>query len=213
MKTQVLTIMNLSVEHVDALAALQPLAFPTLHPSELLRQEHFLNHLKLFPEGQFVALVDDVPVASTSTMRINFDFEHPQHSFVDIIDHGWLGGHNPYGEWLYGADMNVHPDYRRLGIGRKLYEARSALVDRLNLRGQIAGGMLPGFAKMADRMNIQAYCQKVVRGELIDPTLTAQLKNGFRFAGVLYDYFTNAIGAYKPAALIVKDNPRYRPNW
>lgn len=210
MKTQVLTIVNMAAEHVDALAALQPLAFPTLHPSELLREEHFLNHLRLFPEGQFAALVDGEPVASTSTMRINFDFRHPQHSFLDIIDHGWLSGHNPYGEWLYGADMNVHPAYRRHGIGRQLYAARTALVERLNLRGQIAGGMLPGFAQYADRMSAQAYCQKVVRGELIDPTLTAQIKNGFRFVGVLHEYFTNASGAYKPAALIVKDNPRYR---
>jgi GNAT superfamily N-acetyltransferase len=211
MQTQTITITNTTAEHVAALAALQPIVFPTLHPDEHLKVEHFMNHLRLFPEGQFVALVDGVPVASTSTMRINFDFAHPQHSFLDIIDHGWLSGHNPNGAWLYGADMNVHPDYRRLGIGRQLYTARTALIERLNLRGQIAGGMLPGYVQHADRMTIQTYCQKVVAGELSDPTLTAQLKNGFRFVAVLYDYFVNANGVYKAAALIVKDNPMYMP--
>ena len=211
MPTPTILVVNTRPEHVQRLAALQPISFPTLHPAEYLRADHFLNHLRLFPEGQFVALADGDPVASTSTMRIGFDFDNPQHSFLDIIDHGWLSGHNPRGEWLYGADMNVLPDYRRLGIGRRLYEARTALVERLNLRGQIAGGMLPGYVQYANRLTPLEYCRKVVAGELTDPTLSAQLKSGFRFVDVLYDYFVNASGAYKAAALIVKDNPRYDP--
>jgi len=199
-------------EHIAPLAALQPLVFPTLHPDEHLRIEHFLNHLRLFPEGQFVVVVDGQVVGSTSTMRLNFDFTNPQHAFMDIIDHGWLSGHNPRGQWLYGADMNIHPDFRRLGLGRKLYEARTALVEGFNLRGQIAGGMLPGYVHHAHRLSPIDYCRKVVAGEMVDPTLTPQLKNGFRFVEVLHDYFVNPDGAYKAAALIVKDNLRYRPN-
>jgi|SRR5579859_6207591 len=206
-----IVVTNTRPEHIGRLAELQPVSFPTLHPAEYLRIEHFLNHARLFPEGQFVALVDGEIVGSTSTMRIDFDFDNPQHSFLDIIDHGWLSGHNPRGAWLYGADMNVHPEYRRLGIGRKLYEARTALVEKLNLCGQIAGGMLPGYAKHADRMSAVEYCHKVVAGELTDPTLTAQLKNGFRFVEVLHDYFVNASGAFKAAALIVKENLHYKP--
>lgn len=211
MPTPNITVVNTRPEHVRRLADLQPISFPTLHSDEYLRADHFLNHIRLFPEGQFVALADGDPVASTSTMRIDFDFDNPQHSFLDIIDHGWLSGHNPRGEWLYGADMNVLPDYRRLGIGRRLYEARTALVERLNLRGQIAGGMLPGYVRYAKRLTPLEYCRKVVAGELTDPTLSAQLKSGFRFVDVLYDYFVNESGAYKAAALIVKDNPCYDP--
>ena len=208
---ETITVANMTPAHVAALAALQPLVFPTLHADEHLKVAHFMNHLRLFPEGQFVAQANGKTIGSTSTMRMNFDFDHPQHSFLDIIDHGWLSGHNPRGEWLYGADMNVHPDYRRLGVGKTLYAARTRLVERLNLRGQIAGGMLPGYVNHADKMNIHEYCQRVVAGDLIDPTLTAQLKNGFRFIAVLYDYFINANGVYKAAALIVKDNLNHMP--
>jgi len=209
MPAPAVTVINTRPEHVRRLAELQPISFPTLHHEEYLRAEHFLNHLRLFPDGQFVALDNDVPVASTSTMRIDFDFESPQHSFLDIIDHGWLSGHNPRGSWLYGADMNVMPEYRGLGVGRQLYAARTALVERLNLRGQIAGGMLPGYIQHADRLTPLEYCRAVVSGQLTDPTLTPQLKSGFRFVEVLYDYFVNASGAYKAAALIVKDNPHF----
>lgn len=208
--TVTITINQMVPDHITRLAELQPVSFPTLHAAEYLRAEHFLNHIRLFPHGQFVALADGQVIGSTSTMRIDFDFDNPQHSFLDIIDHGWLSGHNSRGEWLYGADMNVHPDFRRHGVGRKLYAARTVLVEKLNLRGQIAGGMLPGYIRHAAQMSVRDYCHKVVAGELIDPTLTTQLKNGFRFVAVLYDYFVNANGAYKAAALIVKDNPHYR---
>ena len=205
-----IAVNQMTPDHVTRLAELQPVSFPTLHAAEYLRAEHFLNHIRLFPYGQFVAMADGEVIGSTSTMRIDFDFDNPQHSFLDIIDHGWLSGHNSRGAWLYGADMNVHPDFRRHGVGRRLYAGRTALVEKLNLRGQIAGGMLPGYVKHAAHMSVRDYCHRVVAGELTDPTLTAQLKNGFRFVAVLYDYFVNANGAYKAAALIVKDNPQYR---
>ncbi len=203
-----------STQHADCetLAALQPIVFPTLHPSEYLTAEHFRNHLRVFPEGQFVARINGRPVGSTSTMRINFDFAHPQHQFTDISDHGWLNSHNPKGEWLYGVDVNIHPAFQRRGIGSRLYAARTTLVGRLHLRGQITGGMLPGYPTYADQMSVDPYCQKVVRGELVDPTLTAQLKNGFRFVSVLADYLLCADGRRCAATLIVKNNPAYKEN-
>lgn len=209
-----ITITNTRREHIRALSDLQPIVFPTLHPSELLREEHFLNHIKLFPEGQFVALNEDgVPVGSTSTFRVDFDFNHPHHAFLDIIDNGWLTYHDPKGEWLYGADLNVHPEYRGYGISKLLYAARSQLCERLNLRGQMAGGLLPGYHKYANRMNAHAYCLKVVRGELTDPTLTPQLRAGYEYCGIIEDYYESEHDAHRPAALIVKRNHRYIDEW
>ncbi|MHB8630099.1 MAG: GNAT family N-acetyltransferase [Aggregatilineales bacterium] len=204
------TIASMSIEDCEPLAALQPIVFPTLHPSEYLTAEQYRNHLRVFPEGQFVARINCSPIGSTSTLRINFDFNHAQHNFADISDHGWLNDHDPEGEWLYGADLNVHPAFQRRGIGSRLYAARTALAEQLNLRGQITGGMLPGFPRYAHLMNVYTYCQKVVRGELVDPTLTAQLKNGFRFVRVLDDYLLCADGSTYAATLIVKDNRFYK---
>ncbi|MHB8629103.1 MAG: GNAT family N-acetyltransferase [Aggregatilineales bacterium] len=203
-------ISSTEVKDCQRLAALQPIIFPTLDSSEYLTANQFCNHLRVFSEGQFVARIDGVPVGSTTTLRINFDFGHPQHNFNDISDCGWLNNHDPNGEWLYGVDVNVHPVFRRRGIGSRLYAARTALVERLHLRGQITGGMLPGYPDYADQMNVQTYCQKVVRNELVDPTLTAQLKNGFRFVQVLDNYLVCADGTCCAAALIVKENRAYK---
>ena len=184
---------------------MQKLAFPNLHADELLTEAMYHRHLEIFPDGQFVALDGDRPAGSTTTLRVDYDFSLPDRKFMDMIDGGWLGTHQPDGEWLYGADVMVHPEYRRRGIARQLYEARAALVRRLGLRGQVAAGMIPGYHRYADQQTVEEYSAKVVAGELTDPTLSAQLKIGFRFVRVIHDYLHDPTSG-NASALIVWDN-------
>ena len=53
------------------------------------------------------------------------------------------------------------------------------------------------------------YVAQVVAGQLVDPTLTVQLKCGFRVHGIIQRYVTDAACDNK-AALIVWRNPEYR---
>lgn len=210
-----LKIVNSTIEMADDLAALQRIVFFTLTEDELLSPENFRRHIEIFPEGQFAvfAIVDGKErlVASTSTFRTNFDFDHPDHTFNEIVGGGWFTNHDPNGEWLYGADMAVHPDFRRRGIGSRLYAARRELVKRLNLRGEIAGGMLPGYAKYRDKMTLEAYIEGVIAGEVEGQTLAMQIKNGFTVRGILHDHITDPRTDNR-AALIVRDNPDYKPS-
>jgi len=202
-------ITNTRPEHCHALAKLQSVIFPTLTEDELFTEAMYRKHLKLFPEGQFVALaqVNGQPrvIGSTTTFRTNFNFDDIQHTFMQAIADGWLTNHLPDGEWLYGADMGIHPDYRGLKIGSRFYEARRQLVRRLKLRGEIAGAMLPGYREHNQRMSIEDYVRKVCAGELKDPTLSFQLKNGFQVRGILYHHYLSDVDPH--AALIVRENP------
>jgi hypothetical protein len=56
------------------------------------------------------------------------------------------------------------------------------------LRRIIAGGRLYNYHKYAKMMSVQEYAEKVVKGELKDPVLSFQLKNGFKFIKVLPNY-------------------------
>jgi GNAT superfamily N-acetyltransferase len=57
-------IENTRAEHVKALEKLQELVFPTLAVGELIRAEHYLRHVEVFPEGQFVVTRADADAPS-----------------------------------------------------------------------------------------------------------------------------------------------------
>ncbi len=203
-------------EDAEALEQLQRDCFPTLSEHEYMTAEHFRTHQDVFPDGEFVAVADHAPDGATlggervvglgSGFLLDFDFEHADHSFQDVIAGGTYANHDPAGQWYYGADISVHPSYRGRGIGRALYAARQALVRRLGLAGIVGGGMLPGYAAARERMTVGEYVERVVSGELKDPTLSFQLANGFRVRGLLKGYIDDPTTNHW-ATLIVWDNP------
>jgi len=196
--------------HAEGLAELQHICFPTVANHELLQEEHFLNHCKLFPEGNFVLLDGTKVVGLGSGFLINFDFDDAQHSFKDIIADGFYSKHNPEGEWYYGADISVHPEYRRKGLARRLYTARKNVVKKLNRKGIVAGGLIPTYAKFKKKMTVEAYVEKVIAGEIFGRTLSVQLRNGFKVKGLLENYIEDT-ASDNWSTLIVWDNPDYLP--
>lgn len=203
------TIVNIKPEFAPALARLQRECFPTLGAQELMQEKHFLKHCEIFPEGEFVALVNDHVVGLGSGFFINFDFEHSDHTFNEIIAEGYYTTHEPDGDYYYGADISVHPGYRGMGIGRKLYNARKNLVIQSNRKGIVAGGVLPGYFRYRDELTIHQYVEQVVADTLYDPTLTMQMRNGFVVRGMLENYIEDS-NSDNWATLIYWENPHYR---
>jgi GNAT superfamily N-acetyltransferase len=180
-------------KHVAQLDALQKLVFPTLAPEQRFEARHYLRHIELFPEGQLVVLDGDRVVGATSTIRMDFDLAHPDHTFADIIQGGWLTSHQPGGAWLYGADISVHPDDRRRGIARSLYRARHEVVRALRLRGQVTVGMPSGYGAVKDQLPAQQYYDELVAGTRSDPTISAQRAVGFELRGLVPAYIDDPV--------------------
>jgi GNAT superfamily N-acetyltransferase len=180
------TLLNTQMAHLPALAALQRLVFPSLSAAELLQEQHYAEHLRFFPAGQWVVLYQGRPVATTTTMR------HPltlhDHRFLDISGQLTLCTHQPQADWLYGLDMAVHPEHRSRGLGRRMYEARQALCREYGLKGQITVGMPSGYAAKAGEMDIETYYHGIQSGLIHDPTISVQLKMGFRMERLIHDY-------------------------
>jgi len=149
--------------------------------------------MELFPEGQLVAVDGSRVVGATTTLRLHFDFNRFDHTFADIIQGGWLTSHEPTGDWLYGADICTHPDYRCRGIGGALYAARQQLVWDLSLKGQVTAGMIPGYGAVKQAMSAQDYYLGVVSGAIIDPTLSMQMKTGFEPRALLANYLNDPV--------------------
>lgn len=198
-------------EHAGPLEELQEISFPTLAPDLLFRAAHYRKHLELFPEGQFVALDGDRVVGGTTTCRLHFDLDHDAHTFDDIIQGGWLTSHEPDGDWLYGADVSVHPEHRGRGLARALYAARQDLVRRLGLRGQVTAGMMRGYGAVKDRMSAEDYYRGLRDGTINDPTLSAQMKIGFEPRRLMPNYLRDPV-CDNYAVLIVLDAAREVPS-
>jgi GNAT superfamily N-acetyltransferase len=184
---------------------LQLICFPTVNPDELFFESEVVEMYESFPTGNFVAVDGEKVVGLGTGYYVNFDFEHPQHTMVELFSKG----HSPDADWYYGTDISVHPDWRGHGIGSKLYDARKGVVRQDNKRGIIAGGFIPNFANHKHEMSVEEYVAKVVAKELYDPTLSFQIRNGFVVKGVIENYMT--IGnSDNYATQIVWYNPDYK---
>ncbi|MGQ9927173.1 MAG: GNAT family N-acetyltransferase [Chloroflexaceae bacterium] len=183
-----IVIVNTRPQHFAQLEVHQQICFPTIPSEDWMGVEHFAAHVQVFLEGQHVALDGERVVGQSSTLRVNAERAFVPHTYREITGANFFTTHDPAGEWLYGADMSVHPDYRGRRISSMLYDARKALIRRLRLRGMVAGGALPGYHHYAGRMSVEEYVADAVAGRLVDPTLTTQLRNGLQVRGILRAY-------------------------
>lgn len=200
-------IVNTRHEHIPQLVAHQQCCFPTMSPDDWMDAAMFAAQLLVFPEGQHVALDGDRVVGQSSTFRVGEALAFAPHTYRGITGHNRFTHHDPQGPWLYGADMSVHPDYRGRHIATRLYDTRKALVRRLGMRGIVAGGALPGYHTHSERLSVDAYVAEVVAGRLVDPTLTAQLRNGFLVHSLLRNYVDGGALVNDDATLIVWELP------
>jgi GNAT superfamily N-acetyltransferase len=212
MNTPSIRIVPTAPTYFERLETLQKLVFASIPGDEAFTAEMYRQHVHYFADGQLTALAQteqgEIVVGSTTTLRTSETFEGEHGYYFDFIGRGTLATHQPDGEWLYGIDVGVHPNFRRMGIGRRFYEARRELVHRLNLRGELVAGLLPGYPRYRDAMPVEEYVRRVVAGELRDPTLSMQLGVGFRFRKLLYDYVTDP-RSNNVVTLIVRENPDY----
>lgn len=153
--------------------------------------DYLSRHLEMFPDGQLVAIDtrNEELVGMAASLMVTWDdYEHLD-NYDDFTDQGWFTNHDPSGRTLYGAEVIVDPARRGEGIGSLIYDARRELVRSRGLLRIRAGARLAGYYSHAGEMSAKDYVRKVLACELFDPTLSFQLKQGFRVLSVVPDYF------------------------
>ena len=166
------------------------------------------SHLEVFPEGQFIAVADDAVVGMAASLILLWDDYEMDTTWRDFTEGGTFRNHDPeHGRTLYAAEVMVDPAWQGKGIGGKIYEARRRLVERLGLRRIRAGARLRGYHAHADRLTAEEYVARVVRGEIHDPTLSFQLKRGFKVIAVVSGYLRHDPESLGHAAVIEWINP------
>lgn len=197
---------NARASDVPKILDLQLACYPLLVTVAAWKERHLLSHIRHFPEGQFVATHGRDIIGHSASFITRSLLALAPHAFRDITKNGTFEGHDPKGDTLYGAEIMVHPVYRRQGVAGKFYERRFELARRRGLRFFVAGGRIPGFEEHRDQMSARAYVGEVVAGRLKDRVLSSQLRAGLRVADVLPGYLTDPrSGDF--ATLLIWENP------
>ncbi|MDH4050673.1 MAG: GNAT family N-acetyltransferase [Rubrivivax sp.] len=195
-------------DDIAAVIALQRRVYPTIppwEPAKLRRQ------FDMFPQGQVVAETEAGLVGYAGSLVVAWDDWAESHTWSEITGAGTFEHHNPAGRTLYGAEVFVGPQMRGGGVGHLLYEARRKICKAMNLKRIIACGRLPGYGQHADALSAEAYAQRVVWGDLRDPVLSFQLREGFSYCGVIEGYIPEDVESRGYASIIVWLNPSYNP--
>jgi GNAT superfamily N-acetyltransferase len=192
-----LVLRNICNDDIPKIVAIQRESYPEVAAGQLYIPLFLENHISLFREGQFCVELDGDVVASATCLMVSLEPEYAEHTWHDII----LEYGNPHskpaagGDSLYIDDLVTHPDFRRLGIGTLLFNARKQVASKYNLRRIIGGGRIPNYGEYANKISAQAYVEKVKSGQIYDPVLTFQIRKGFKVIKVLSNYL------YDPSSL------------
>lgn len=201
-KLQPIIVRNTRQEDFAQIIEICTLVYPDSKP---WREDQLASHLKIFPEGQSVAVESDTQrvLGMAASLIICWDDYDITSHWRDFTDYGMFTNHDPEnGRTLYGAEIMVRPGQQRRGVGSKLYRARREIVERLGLRRIRAAARLRGYHRHAQSMNAEEYVAQVVQGTLKDPTLSFQLKQGFEVLAVIPNYLRNDKSSLGFAAVI-----------
>lgn len=202
-------IRQMTNEDIPKVVELQKIAFPVMAAEGVYwKPDQLKAHLKVFPQGQFVAEYHGKIVGSCSSLIVKLESEYEDHTWMAVCGDSFFKNHDPNGDSLYGADVSSHPDHRRLGVATKLYDARKKLAADLNLRRIIAGARLINYCEYAKDLTPLEYVAKVKRHEIKEPVLSFQIRNGFKFIKILPNYMKDS-RSLNNATFIEWKNPHF----
>ena len=206
-------IRSTRAEDAPSVVDVQRRAFRDSPDMKIWREEDVRRHVEVYPEGQFVAVdaaKGGIVVGSCTTMRVSSKVALAPHSWREVTGGSGLANHDPQGDVLYGVDVSVRPAYRSRGVGRRLYEARLALLAATDCEAFVAGGRIPNYVHFAPFMPPEEYVRLVKLKLIRDPVLGFQLSNGMEVKGLLPDYLPDE-RSLNYATLIHLPNPRKHP--
>lgn len=182
-------IRNYESKDFDELIDIQSECFPPPFPSELWwNKEQLTNHVTLFPEGALCIEIDGKIVSSLTGLCVDFDPAHPNHTWAEVTDNGYIKNHDPNGNTIYIVDISVRPAYRSLGLGKIMMQSMYHIVVKLGLDRLLGGGRMPGYHKVANEMTAIEYVEAVMAGKVHDPVISFLLRAGRMPVAVVDNY-------------------------
>ena len=195
---------ELRLLQMDDYAELKSVMISSYHtmPDAYWEERQISRLVKLFPEGQIVITINGQIAGCALSIIIDYKKFDDKHNYRQITADYTFKTNDLDGDTLYGIDVFVKPEYRGLRLGRRLYEYRKQLCERLNLKGIIFGGRIPNYHKYADDLSPKDYIEKVKSKEIHDPVLNFHLSNDFTPVRILKGYLDGDTASGEYAVLL-----------
>jgi len=178
-------------------------------PDSYWRAAQIKSLIEKFPEGQVVLKINGELAGCALSIILEYDSFEDQHTYKEITGAFTFDTHKQDGDVLYGIDIFIKSEYRGLRLGRRLYDYRKELTEKLNLRGIAFGGRIPNYHKYAATLSPKEYIEKVKRKEIHDPVLNFQISNDFHPSKILKGYLEGDDNSGEFAVLLEWDNIYY----
>lgn len=175
-------------------------------PEAYWKENHIKTLTNKFPEGQVIIKINGKIAGCALSIIVDYDKFSDNHTYRDITGNYTFSTHTNNGNVLYGIDVFINPAFRGLRLGRRLYDYRKELCDKLNLERIVFGGRIPDYHKYADQFTPKEYIEKVIRKELHDQVLSFQLSNDFHPTRVLKGYLEGDTASNEFAVLLEWNN-------
>lgn len=179
-------------------------------PDSYWRENQIKSLIDKFPEGQVVIKINGDLAGCALSIILDYDKFDDEHTYEDITGNFTFNTHDVEGDILYGIDVFIKKEYRGLRLGRRLYDYRKELAEKLNLRGIAFGGRIPNYHKYAATLSPTQYIEKVKRKEIHDPVLNFQISNDFHPSKILKGYLEGDGNSGEFAVLLEWDNIYYQ---
>ncbi|MDD2199547.1 MAG: carbon-nitrogen hydrolase family protein [Bacteroidales bacterium] len=178
-------------------------------PNTYWAQQHINSLITKFPEGQVVIKVNGEIAGCALSIIVDYDKYGLNHTYKEITGNYTFNTHTPKGDVLYGIEVFIKTEFRGLRLGRRLYDYRKDLCERLNLRGIAFGGRIPNYHEHAEDLTPKEYINKVRLKEINDPVLNFQISNDFHPVKILKAYLEGDEASNEYAVLLEWDNIYY----
>jgi len=198
----------LTIDDYQELKQAMIIAYQTI-PNPYWEEQEIQNLLDKFPEGQIVIKADGHIAGCALTIIIDHTKFEEKHTYKEITGDSTFNTHTQSGDTLYGIDVFIKPEFRGLRLGRRLYDYRKELCEKLNLKGIEFGGRIPNYHNYKDKLSPKQYIEKVKSREISDSVLNFQLSNDFYPVRVQKGYLEGDSASGEYAVLLKWDNIYY----